>query len=92
MQQGATSQAVERLHLHWLCIRARLVGRGFNPSADKPNEIKRAGTAAQDFSRITRIAVNLLEQNKTSKLGMKGKRLKPGWDHDYLIVLLGGTV
>lgn len=50
---------------------------------------KRAGNAAQNFSRITRIALNLLKQNKTSKLGMKGKRLKAGWDNDYLLHLLG---
>jgi hypothetical protein len=30
----------------------------------------------ENFSRITRIALNLLKQNKTSKLGIKGKRIK----------------
>ena len=50
---------------------------------------KRAGNAAQNFSRITRIALNLLKHNKTSKLGMKGKRLKAGWDNNYLLQLLG---
>ncbi len=49
---------------------------------------KRAGNAAQNFSLITRIALNLLKQNKSSKLGMKGKRLKAGWDNDYLLHLL----
>ena len=52
---------------------------------------KRAGNAAQNFSvitRITRIALNLLKQNKTSKRGMKGKRLKAGSDNDYLLQLL----
>ena len=53
---------------------------------------KRAGNAAQNFSRITRIALNLLKQNKTSKLGMKGKRLKAGWDNNYLLQLLGVVV
>ncbi|HEV2965085.1 MAG TPA: ISAs1 family transposase, partial [Candidatus Angelobacter sp.] len=38
---------------------------------------------------INRIALNLLKQNKTSKLGMKGKRLKAGWDNDYLLKILG---
>ncbi|MDR3792210.1 MAG: ISAs1 family transposase, partial [Terracidiphilus sp.] len=38
---------------------------------------------------ITRIALNLLKHNKTSKLGMKGKRLKAGWDNNYLLQLLG---
>jgi predicted transposase YbfD/YdcC len=49
---------------------------------------KRAGHAAQNFSLITRIALNLLKHNKTSKLGMKGKRLKAGWDNQYLLQLL----
>ena len=49
---------------------------------------KRAGNAAQNFSLITRIALNLLKHNKTSKLGMKGKRLKAGWDNEYLLQLL----
>ncbi len=50
---------------------------------------KRAGHAAQNFSLLNRIALNLLKQDKTCKLGIKGKRLKAGWDNDYLLLLLG---
>ena len=50
---------------------------------------KRAGHAAQNFSILNRIALNLLKQETTSKRGIKGKRLKAGWDHDYLLNLLG---
>lgn len=50
---------------------------------------KRAGYAAQNFSVLNRIALNLLKQDKTSKRGIKGKRLKAGWDHQYLLKLLG---
>jgi len=50
---------------------------------------KRAGNAAQNFSFINRIALNLLKHNKTSRLGMKGKRLKAGWDNHYLLQLFG---
>jgi len=39
---------------------------------------KRAGNAAQNFSLLNRIALNLLKQDKTCKLGIKGKRLKAG--------------
>jgi predicted transposase YbfD/YdcC len=49
---------------------------------------KRAGNAAQNFSLINRIALNLLKHNTTSRLGMKGKRLKAGWDNHYLLQLL----
>src|ERR1700676_1927440 len=50
---------------------------------------KRAGHAAQNFSLLNRIALNLLKQEKTCKLGIKSKRLKPGWDNHYLLQLLG---
>jgi hypothetical protein len=50
---------------------------------------QRAGHAAQNFSLLNRIARNLLKQDKTCRLGIKGKRLKAGWDNDYLLLLLG---
>jgi predicted transposase YbfD/YdcC len=50
---------------------------------------KRRGNAAQNFSTINRIALNLLKQDKSSKLGVHGKRLKAGWDNDYLLKVLG---
>jgi predicted transposase YbfD/YdcC len=49
---------------------------------------KRAGHAAQNFSLLNRIALNLLKQDKTCKLGVKGKRLNAAWDNDYLLHLL----
>ncbi|HEY6770120.1 MAG TPA: ISAs1 family transposase [Candidatus Sulfotelmatobacter sp.] len=50
---------------------------------------KRQGHAAQHFSLLTRIALNLLKQDKSSPRGIKGKRLKAGWDHSYLLRVLG---
>ena len=50
---------------------------------------KRTGHAAQNFSLLTRIALNLLQQDRKSKRGVKGKRLKAGWDNDYLLKILG---
>jgi predicted transposase YbfD/YdcC len=50
---------------------------------------KRTGHAAQNFSLLNRIALNLLKQEKTCKLGIKSKRLKAGWDNHYLLQLLG---
>jgi hypothetical protein len=49
---------------------------------------KRQGHAAQNYSLLNRIALNLLKQDKTCKLGMHGKRLKAGWDNDYLLRVL----
>jgi len=49
---------------------------------------KRAGHAAQNFSLLNRIALNLLKTDRLSKLGIHGKRLKAGWDNRYLAALL----
>ena len=50
----------------------------------------RKNHAAENFSRLCRIALNLLRSDKTAKLGIKGKRLKAGWDEPYLLRLLTG--
>jgi len=50
---------------------------------------KRAGNAAQNFSLLNRIALNLLKQETSLKRGIKGKRLKAAWDPAYLLKLLG---
>jgi len=52
---------------------------------------KRAGNAAQNFSLLNRFALNLLRQDKSSRLGVHGKRLAAAWDHDYLLNLLAGA-
>jgi predicted transposase YbfD/YdcC len=48
----------------------------------------RKGHGAENFSRLCRIALNLLKRDKTIKAGIKGKRLNAGWDHDYLLRLI----
>ncbi|MBL4861511.1 MAG: ISAs1 family transposase [Crocinitomicaceae bacterium] len=45
---------------------------------------KRKGNAAQNFSTLNKIALNLLKNEKTLKIGVKGRRLKAGWDDIYL--------
>jgi predicted transposase YbfD/YdcC len=42
----------------------------------------RQGHAAENFSRLSRIALNLLQAEKTNDGGIKTKRLCCGWDHD----------
>lgn len=49
---------------------------------------KRDRNAAENYSVITRMALNIIKNEKTSKRSVKGKRLKAGWDNSYLLVLL----
>ena len=48
----------------------------------------RQGHAAENFSRLSRIAHNLLKAETSCKVGIKSKRLRCGWDHDYLLKVL----
>jgi len=48
----------------------------------------RTGHAAENMSRLRRIGLNLLKQDKTTKAGINAKRLRCGWDHDYLLAVL----
>lgn len=49
---------------------------------------KRAGHTAENFALINRIALNLLKADTKSKISMKNKRHKAGWDNNYLMELL----
>ena len=49
----------------------------------------RTGYAAENLATLRRLALNLLNREKTKKRGLKGKQLNAGWDHAYLLRLLG---
>lgn len=65
--------------LHWT------LDVGFNEDQCRIRE----GHAAENFSRLRRIALNLLKNEKTVKAGIKAKSKTAGWDHNYLLKVLG---
>ena len=47
----------------------------------------RSGHAPENMTLMRKIALNLLSK-ESSKVGKKAKRLKAGWDNDYLLKVL----
>ena len=48
----------------------------------------RKGHSTENFVVMRHVALNLLKNDKSTKLGVKNKRLKAGWDEGYLTKLL----
>lgn len=48
----------------------------------------RTGNAAENMALVRRIALNLLKHDTSVKLGIANKRLKAGWDENYLLKIL----
>lgn len=48
----------------------------------------RTGNAQQNMALLRKLAINLIKNDKTSKRGIKNKRLRAGWNNDYMIQLL----
>ncbi|PSN19113.1 hypothetical protein C7271_08960 [filamentous cyanobacterium CCP5] len=48
----------------------------------------RSGHDPENMTLMRKIALNLLAKESSVKVGKKAKRLKAGWDNDYLLKVL----
>ena len=74
------------IRLHW-AIENKLhwtLDVAFSEDASR----KRAKNAAQNFSVLSKISLNILKKDKQTKQGIKGKRLKAAYDNKYLSKIL----
>ncbi len=67
-------------NLHWVLDQA----------FDEDSHRARVGHSAANMAIMRHIALNLIKTEKTAKVGVKTKRLKAGWDNDYLLKILLG--
>ena len=48
----------------------------------------RQRNGAENLSAVGRSTLNLPKEDKVTKVGMKKRRLKEGWDREYLLGLI----
>jgi len=66
-------------NLHWV----------LDVAFDEDQSRVRKDNAAENMAMLRHIALNLLKADTTTKAGIKTRRKKAGWGHDYLAHLLG---
>lgn len=50
----------------------------------------RKGAASENFAMLRHIALNMIKKETSLKKSIKSKRLRAGWDNDYLLKVLSG--
>lgn len=78
--RGTLLDNVDAFFRHWV----------LDVAFDEDRNLTRKGHSAANLATIRHIALNLIKNEKSRKLGVKVKRLKAGWDKDYLLRVIGG--
>lgn len=66
-------------NLHWV----------LDVAFDEDSNRTRIGNSAANLGIVRHIALNLIKNEKSSKVGVKTKRAKAGWNNLYLLKILG---
>lgn len=65
--------------LHWV----------LDVAFDEDNCRVRTGNAAENFACVRHVALGMLKKENSKKRGIRTKRKRCGWDHDYLLQVIG---
>ena len=85
---GHVAQRIGRaVRIHWTVENE--LHWSLDMSFNEDQSRSRVRNAAENLSRLRRMALTLLKQDTASKVGIKAKRLKAGWDEAYLLEILG---
>lgn len=84
---GRTAQRIaQAVRNHW-CVENELHW-SLDVCFGEDQSRARIGNAAENLSRVRRLALMLLKQETAAKVGIKAKRLMAGWDEKYLLRVL----
>jgi predicted transposase YbfD/YdcC len=65
-------------NLHWV----------LDTAFQEDDQRTRLGNSAANMAILRHIALNLIKSDKTIKIGIKNRRLKAGWDDEYMLQLM----
>ncbi len=76
----------DAIRSHW-CVENKLHWQ-LDVSFNEDSNRLRSGYAAENVALMNKIALNLLKNERSVKVGVKNKRLKAGWDNQYMMKVL----